>query len=203
MRFVFLGDSITDCYHSYDPEGLGDGYVRLISDQLRSSDSSIQVINKGFDGFTMPALKRLCKQQFSVLKPDILTILIGINDIGVIQNSNADAAFALEEFKIGYKTLLEYIRQSYSGPIIIMEPFIFPCPERYLLWYENLTRMNYMIKNIAEQYHLIFVPLWNLLLQEAESKGYDAITTDGIHLTSKGHELLTNAWIDVYKKSGV
>lgn len=201
MRFVFLGDSITDCYRNYDMEGLGEGYVRLISDQLHSSDSSIQVINKGFDGFTMPALKRFCKQQFTALKPDVLTILIGINDIGVIQNSGIDAAFALEEFKIGYKTLLEYIRQSYQGPIIIMEPFIFPYPERYFTWYENLTHMNQIIKHITEQYHLTFIPLWDTLLQEAKSNGYDVITTDGIHLTHEGHRLLANAWLDVYKNS--
>ena len=53
---LFLGDSITDCNHYFDPENLGYGYVRMISDKIKTPDTNYQVLNKGNDGFTVPAL---------------------------------------------------------------------------------------------------------------------------------------------------
>lgn len=196
-RFVFLGDSITDCYHSFDPDNLGEGYVRMIHGKL---NSDYETINCGFDGFTMPALRRLWKRDGGALKPDFLTILIGINDIGVIQNTGRDPEFALAEFRMQYQLLIEEIRSSYSCPILLMEPFIFPYPEKYKLWNKDLMVMNQMISDIAQKYQLEFLPLWENLLRAAHLSGYETITTDGIHLTETSHEILANEWFSSYKK---
>ena len=200
-RFVFLGDSITDCYHNFDSENLGEGYVRLIHERLYLANKEIQIINKGFDGFTLAALKRLWKQQSDTLLPDVLTILIGINDVGVIHNTGMDPAFALAEFKVSFEVLLNDIRKKYKIPIIIMEPFLFPYPEKYKVWFDTLTKMNQIIKEISQKYNLIHIPLWETMLQMAEKYGYDAITTDGIHLTTNGHSILADKWLEMSKKA--
>lgn len=199
-RFVFLGDSITDCYHSFDPKNLGEGYVRMIHEKLDTANITHKVINCGIDGFTMPALKRLWKRDGDALKPDVLTILIGINDIGVIHNTGRDPEFALAEFRMQYQFLIEEIRITYQGPILLMEPFVFPYPEKYKLWMKDLTIMNQIIADIAQKYHLCFLPLWETLLQEAHACSFSAITTDGIHLTEAGHALLADTWFAAYEK---
>ncbi|MBR5488179.1 MAG: lipase, partial [Firmicutes bacterium] len=79
-NLLFLGDSITDCNHYFDPDNLGYGYVRMISYKLKTPDKNYQVFNKGNDGFTVSALRRLWKRSCLNLKPDFITILIGIND---------------------------------------------------------------------------------------------------------------------------
>ena len=99
---LFLGDSITDCNHYFDPENLGYGYVRSISAKLtqkNTPDNQYQVLNKGNDGFTVPALSRLWSRSCLNLKPDFITILIGINDLAVIKNTGITPSAALADFR--------------------------------------------------------------------------------------------------------
>ena len=154
----------------------------------------------GVDGFTLPALLRLWNSQCSHLKPDLITILIGVNDVGVIKNTDANAAFALEEFKIGCKTLIERIQDQCSCLIILMEPFIFPHPDEYRLWKPELAKISNILREISSEYSLTFIPLWDSLLLAAKKYGYDAITLDGIHLTDAGHAILEDSWLTAYHK---
>lgn len=230
-KFLFLGDSITDCYHSFDTDNLGEGYVRMIAETLGYGFGKAIVRNLGYDGFTMPALKRLWNRisdqirhtylnsvnnsgsilqpasgsglnssGLSACSPDFITILIGINDVGIIKNTGTDPVFALEEFKIGYKTLIEQIKETCSCPILLMEPFIFPHPAEYAAWEPELHKMNDIIKVIAETYHIGYLPLWDRLSDAAQKHGFHAITIDGIHLTSQGHRILADAWLDYYNR---
>ena len=197
-QFIFLGDSITDCDHIYDPDSLGYGYVRTIAENLSEKDT--QFINLGYDGFTISALKRLWKRKGDLLNPTCMTILIGINDIGVMKNMGLDPDFALEEFQMNYEMLIENIRKLYDCPIILMEPFIFPCPQEFLTWEPEVKRMSSIIQSIAKRYHLLFLPLWNKLSRLTEEFGYSCITTDGVHLTQEGHQYIANLWLNFVKE---
>ncbi len=190
---LFLGDSITDCNHSFDPDNLGYGYVRLISEKI--SDDA-RCINKGIDGFTMPALRRLWKTQCLSLSPDMITILIGINDLAVMKNTGMDFARGIEHFTENYRELLEEIRLITDCPIILMEPFIFPYPAEYALWEPELHEMCEAISQLAMQNHTRFLPLWDTLASAAKLHGYGKITTDGIHLTKLGHEIVAEKLLE-------
>lgn len=191
---LFLGDSITDCYHTYDTDGLGEGYVRMIAEKAGYGFGKVKVINKGFDGFTISALQRLWKRDGMSLQPDFITILIGINDIAVMKNTNADSAFALKEFQMNYRTLIQKIKESYDVPILLMEPFIFPHPQEYISWEPEVEAMSLTIKNLAKEYNCAFLSLYKELRLAAQNLSYDEITTDGIHLTRKGHEIISSLW---------
>ena len=197
-QFIFLGDSITDCDHIYDPDSLGYGYVRTVAENLSAKDT--QFINLGYDGFTISALKRLWKRKGDSLNPTCMTILIGINDIGVMKNTGLDPDFALEEFQMNYEMLIENIRKLYDCPIILMEPFIFPCPQEFLTWEPEVKRVSSIIQNVAKRYHLSFLPLWNKLSRLTEELGYSCITTDGVHLTQEGHQYIANLWLNFVKE---
>lgn len=196
---LFLGDSITDCYHNYDTDSLGEGYVRMIAEKLGYGFGKVKVVNKGIDGFTISGVNRLWIRESKNFSPDVITILIGINDIGVMKNGEKDSDFALQEFKMSFKLLIERIRESFAGPIILMEPFVFPCPEEYKNWEPELNEMNDIIKKLAEKYSLTFVPLWDRLLYACEQTSYQQITVDGIHLTDLGHEIIAETWMDVFE----
>ncbi len=191
---LFLGDSITDCNHSFEPENLGFGYVRKISEKLNTSDNGYKFINKGNDGFTVPAVRRLWKHSCLSLKPDYITILIGINDLAVIQNTGITPSVGLTHFRDEYQNLIDDIRLTNDCPILLMEPFLFPQPAEYITWFEELKRMSNIIQSLAEINHLQFLPLWDELISETKKQGISAITTDGIHLTPEGHELLACLW---------
>lgn len=194
---LFLGDSITDCYHNYDTDNLGEGYVRMIAETLGYGFGKVKVINKGVDGFTISRLTQLWKREKDSLSADMITILIGINDIGVIKNTGRDAEFALKEFKMNYELLIQQIKEQYDVPIVLMEPFIFPCPQEYILWENELKEMSGIIEFLAKKHGLTFIPLWDKLRYISEQLSYDEITIDGIHLTELGHRMIAETWLDV------
>ena len=193
---LFLGDSITDCNHYFDPENLGQGYVRMISDQINTPDKIYQVLNKGNDGFTVPAVRRLWKRSCLNLQPDFITILIGINDLAVMRNTGITASVGLADFREQYQTLIDDIRMMTDCPILLMEPFIFPYPAEYSTWEPELHAMSEIIQDIASKNQVTFLPLWENLLLEAKKYGYSEITIDGIHLTKYGHQLIAEKWIE-------
>ena len=193
---LFLGDSITDCNHYFDPENLGYGYVRMISEQINTPEKNYQVLNKGNDGFTVPAVRRLWKRSCLNLKPDFITILIGINDLAVIKNTGITPSVGLAEFREQYQALIDDIRMMTDCPILLMEPFIFPWPAEYAAWEDELHTINRIIQDLASSNNLHFLPLWKDLLHAAKSEGYSEITIDGIHLTAEGHQSIANAWLE-------
>ena len=194
---LFLGDSITDCNHYFDPENLGYGYVRMIQSHLTQNtpDKNYQVQNFGNDGFTVTALRRLWKRRCLNLKPDFITILIGINDLAVIKNTGITPSVGLTQFREQYQALIEDIRMMMDCPILLMEPFIFPLPAEYALWEPELHKMSEIIQQLADTNHVEFLPLWEDLLSTAKKEGFSEITTDGIHLTASGHKMITDHWL--------
>lgn len=165
---LFLGDSITDCNHYFDPENLGQGYVRMIYGKINTPDKIYQVLNKGNDGFTVPAVRRLWKRSCLNLQPDFITILIGINDLAVMRNTGITASVGLADFREQYQTLIDDIRMMTDCPILLMEPFIFPYPAEYSTWEPELHAMSEIIQDIASKNQVTFLPLWENLLLEAK-----------------------------------
>ena len=198
-QFLFLGDSITDCGHAFDYEDLGEGYVRMIWNDFHLDNQKVQVLNRGTDGFTIKNLKRLWNISYMKYKPDTINILIGINDIAVMKNTGLDSEEALAIFAQTYDELLTQIRETCDCPITLMEPFIFPRPAEFLNWMDDVRKMGEIVKGLAEKHNLVFIPLWEKLLNAADEYGYNRITVDGIHLTKQGQKILSETWLNWYK----
>ena len=95
----------------------------------------------------------------------------------------------LKEFTVHYKELLQLLTAD-AQQVILMEPFIFPCPAEYQNWFPYVQAMSQNIRRLSCQFSLSFLPLQDYLNKEASVRGLPAITTDGIHLTALGHSLL-------------
>lgn len=198
IDLLFLGDSITDCDHSFDIDCLGNGYVRMIAEQLGYGYEDVSIKNMGCNGFTVRALHRLWKQFCTEFNPDCISILIGINDIGLIKNTGLSEKDALDEFRENYAALLQDIRNTHNCPILLLEPFVFQKPAEFAAWEPLVLQINQIIHALANEYQLTFVPLWDELKETVKWEGFDAVTTDGIHLTKIGHEILKETWLDYY-----
>ena len=193
--FLFLGDSITDCDHSFDPDNLGNGYVRMISHYFSQTSKNICIHNMGMDGHTVSGVKRTWNLFCQNLKPSIITILVGINDIAVMKNTGKDFHTFLEEYLSTYDSLIQEIRKHNDCPIILMEPFIFPWPAMFSSWESDVKEVSIAIQDLASKHNLTFLPLWEDLLAKATELGYNALTPDGVHLTSLGHQIITDSLI--------
>ena len=193
-NFVFLGDSITDAERLWIPEynGLGNGYVQLLAEKL---SHEFTVINKGHDSFTLPFLLRNLECDCLSFFPAAVSILIGINDIGVAKNTGK--SLRAQEFASNYDTLIRRLLEASISSVFLLSPFVFSRPQEYLNWLPEVQKVENTMEALARQYQLPFLPLQERM-QEAEKYGTDALTPDGIHLTAFGHELLAKWWLEAF-----
>lgn len=199
MRLLFLGDSITDCSHCFDKDNLGFGYVRKIFEKLVRNDPELNMENRGIDGFTAARVYDLWQNLSQKERYDIVTVLVGINDVGIWTDQNYPS-HTLNQFRLDfiqtYADLASDILDYGIPKILLLEPFIFSHPVKYRLWEPFQQQMSDDIRHIADQYHLTFVPLQEKLSDACRRLGYPAITSDGIHLTEKGSALLADIWME-------
>lgn len=197
-KIIFLGDSITDAHRLWLPEyeGLGNGYVRFLKERLMTDHPGIVVSNKGHDGFTMSFLLRTLERDCLRHHPDTVSVLIGINDVGVSRNTGK--TLAEQEFGASYDTLVQRLLQHGIKNIFLMGPFLFPYPPEFLTWMEEVREVETIIGNTARRYQLPFLPLHDKMNQAAKNYGPNTVTTDGIHLTEFGHKLLATWWLETF-----
>ena len=197
MKLVCLGDSITDCGRLWEYPPLGNGYVKCMSQLAEEQKHALHFQNCGVDGFTIARLLENAPD-YARLSADIITILIGINDIGLMMNTGRTTAQKdqmLSECIERYRHLLSALsdnnpQKRKTTQIILMEPFIFPYPEEFRLWMPYVKKMSQEIKALAGHFRFPYVLLQDTLIDAGETFGWNHITIDGIHLTAKGHQLL-------------
>ena len=194
-NFVFLGDSITDAERLWIPEynGLGNGYVQLLAEKL---SNNFTVINKGHDSFTLPFLLRNLETDCLSFSPTAVSILIGINDIGVAKNTGK--SLRAQEFAYNYDTLIRRLLEASISSVFLLSPFVFSRPQEYLNWLPEVREVENTIEALARQYQLPFLPLQERMQESEKQYGTEMLTPDGIHLTPFSHELLAKWWLEAF-----
>lgn len=190
---VFLGDSITDANRKESPNQLGYGYVNIFSEALRQQGLEWNIINKGSDGQVTEEIAKSLHSDCIFLHPDCVSILVGINDIGLIvaaEVSEQEKLYMLEDSIRAYHEMLFDLSRETTAKLITLEPFIFPKDGLYEDWIPWQKKMSKNIHKLARNYGAYFVPLQEPLSQKINELGYDTITTDGIHLTDMGQHIL-------------
>ncbi|CZQ81210.1 Hypothetical protein Tpal_169 [Trichococcus palustris] len=205
QKLLFIGDSITDVHRNRaNPDSLGSGYVSMIQQefQRRGEAECYQVINRGISGNTMTDLVERWHKDCVSLQPDVVTILIGINDTW--QNVGDDSLFGTEKtaalFKMCYTHLLASLRNQSQARIILLEPFVFPFPEDRKMWRKDLDPKIAIVRELADNFGAECIGLDRYLNEVGEEVGYEALSEDGVHPTGKGHELIAEAWMQQFEK---
>lgn len=207
MKFVFFGDSITDagrnrendfCTNSY-----GFGFVRDITSILLYDNPKENVIyNRGVSGERILDLYARVKKDVWNLKPDVLTILEGVNDIWAEVDSQNGVE--LEMFKKFYEMLIsETIKRLPNIKIIVMEPYALKGGATEEKWdeFSQVTEYAKVVKSIAQKYNLIFIPLQKDIEKAVEENGVKFYFGDGVHPNLAGARIIANKWIDCYEKN--
>ena len=148
-----------------------------------------QILNKGIDGFTIARILQNVNRDCINLHPDFVTIQVGINNIGLIMNTDRTPSQQTEmmaAYVEEYTELLSKITAHTNAGIVLVEPFVFPHPKEFINWIPHVKTLSGHIRELADIFGCEFLPMHQLLNQEARRLGYDAVTTDGIHLTPHG-----------------
>lgn len=190
---VFLGDSITDAGRKGTQNKLGCGYVNMFAETLEDNSRMWHVVNRGVDGYVTKCIADSLHAECISLHPDYVSILAGINDIGQIVNadvSEQEKLYMLEDSIRAYHEMLFDLSRETLAKIVILEPFIFPSNGLYEDWVPWQQKMSKNLKKLARNYGCSFIPLQEPFDEKIKELGYQTITTDGIHLTSVGHNIL-------------
>lgn len=205
MKILFFGDSITDMGRIYDlnfpsPRALGEGYVFLASaDIMKKYPNRFEIVNRGISGNRIVDLYQRIKQDVWNHKPDVLSILIGVNDVWhEIARQNG---VEIDRFERVYRMLIEdTLKVLPNVKIMLCEPYIlegFSTSEHYDKFVE-VYKYAEVVKKLAEEYGLVFVPLQAKLNELAELNGASYYMEDGVHPDVPGARFIADEWVNAF-----
>ena len=184
---LFQGDSVTDCSRDRDDfNGLGSGYPYYASNLL----PELRVLNRGISGHRAKDLVARWQKDCLDLRPDIVSILIGINDVWRRYDSNdptSDAAY-----EASYRELLEPLR---GTQVLLIQPFLLDVSASVTAMREDLAGKQAVVRRLAEEYGAALLDadeVFRTAVRQWKKKpAYYA--EDGVHPTKEGHKLLARA----------
>ncbi|WP_225743411.1 SGNH/GDSL hydrolase family protein [Marinilactibacillus sp. Marseille-P9653] len=200
-KILFIGDSITDVDRDRsNPNDLGKGYPLMVAAELQAGlpEEKLTFYNKGIAGDKVVDLKARWEEDCLDLNPDIVSILVGINDSSHQLNLNQRMdQNAIEQFEEDYRFLLKSLIQRTDARIVLIEPFVLPYPKERIELREDLDQRIQIVRKMAREYQTDLIPLDGLFSAQGVKYGYPYYTgEDGIHPTVAGHGLIKEAWIN-------
>lgn len=197
-RILFQGDSITDCQRDRsDPASLGKGYALMAASMLAASQPGLapDCLNRGISGNRTGDLLERWKADCLALKPDVLSLLIGINDVWRRYDRNLPTS--AETFEANYRKLLDRTHEALPDVrLILMEPFLLPVPEDRRQWREDLDPKIEIVRQVARDYGARLVPLDGIFAAASTRQPPESWAADGVHPTPAGHALIAQAWLE-------
>jgi lysophospholipase L1-like esterase len=195
-RILFQGDSITDGNRgrSADPNHiLGHGYQFIISCKYGAelAERHLLFMNRGVSGNTVADLTKRWQKDTLDLKPDVLSILIGVNDL----NKGVTA----EDYEQQYDQLLSQTVQALPNvTLILCEPFGLPVGKKKDNWdtyRKSLEERQAIVAKLATKYHAADVKFQPVFDEATRRAPDDYWIWDGVHPTYSGHQLMADEWI--------
>jgi lysophospholipase L1-like esterase len=202
---LFQGDSITDAGRNKDvldpnnAAAFGDGYALMIASQLLGVHAGLklQCYNRGISGHKVPDLDARWQTDTIDLKPTVLSILIGVNDMWHKLGGKYDGT--VEDYEEGFAALLAKTIPALPGvKLIICEPFVLRYGAVTEEWFPEFDERRAAARRVADLAGATWVPFQSMfddVVSDETPPEYWA--GDGVHPTMAGHALMAKTWIEV------
>ena len=206
-RILFQGDSITDAGRdrnrenkSNDKNTLGRGYVYLIASQMLANrpGDGLEIYNRGISGNKVFQLADRWDKDCLDLKPDVLSILIGVNDIWHALNGNYDGT--VEKYEQDYRALLERTFKALPNlKLVICEPFVLRCGAVNDKWFPEFDKYRAAARKMSKEFHTLFVPFQSMFDDAVKQASPSYWAGDGVHPSMAGAQLMAQEWLKTAK----
>jgi lysophospholipase L1-like esterase len=205
---LFQGDSITDGNRgrNEDPNHImGHGYAFSIASRIGADfpEKNYKFYNRGISGNKVVDLQKRWQSDTIGLKPDVLSILIGVNDAASVV-FNREPVVSFEKYAETYNTLLQQTRALFPEIVFILcEPFVLKIgkvADNWDVYHADIDQRREAVKQLASNYDAVFVPLQEVFNKACSKAPAEYWMWDGIHPTVAGHELLTREWLKMVEK---
>ena len=192
---LFQGDSITDSGRKRNHnESLGDGYVMMIAAWLSAlhPEYHLKFYNRGVGGDRISNLKHRWKKDCLDLRPNLVSILIGVNDLSLPFWKSATST---ESFESDYISILEQTQQL-KCQIVLLEPFLVHSSGNFLEHSHELSKKIDVVRKIARKFDAMLIPLNDIFLKASSKRVPSFWALDGVHPTLAGHALIAQSLIN-------
>ena len=207
---LFQGDSITDAGRARDNDNnAGHGYSTLVKAELGFENPGKYVFyNRGISGNRVLDMYARIINDVLNLKPDYMSVLIGVNDIwhGIDRNNGT----GLERYERVYSLFIEdIISELPNTKIMIMEPFVLKGtatdnredqPNRWQEFSTGVYEIAKAARRVAKKYDLKFIELQKCFNEACDIQEPSYWLADGVHPTAMGHELIKHEWIKSFNQ---
>jgi lysophospholipase L1-like esterase len=205
LVFLFQGDSITDGNRgrNQDPNHImGHGYAFSIASRLGYAfpEKKLTFINKGISGNKVTDLEKRWKEDTLDLKPDVLSVLVGINDSSSVVGPDANRTqVSTQMFNDIYRSLLDkVVTQNPNVLLVLNQPFVFKNSSTSPDWEKritDLTERQRIAEKIALDYNAVYVKLQEAFDEACKKAPVEYWIWDGVHPTVAGHEVIAKEWL--------
>lgn len=204
MKVLFYGDSITDAGRNYGmlygEEAMGYGYVKYAAAGLRERGlAEEEIINRGISGNRIVDLYARIKMDCWNHTPDLISILIGVNDVW--HEVDWKNGVELDRFEKMYRILIEDTQKALPNvKLLLCEPFVLEGTATSAKFDQFLEVYKYaeVVQKLAKEYGLYFLPLQETLTSAAVKATAAEYLADGVHPAEAGAKLIASEWLKAF-----
>ncbi len=206
---LFQGDSITDAgrdrsreKNANDARALGSGYAYFATAQLLAEHpvANLQIYNRGISGNKVFQLAERWDADCVALRPDVVSILIGVNDIWHRLNGQYDGT--VEVYEKDYRALLERTRKALpQARLVVCEPFVLRCGAVNGKWFPDFDGYRAAAGKVAKKFDAVFVPFQSMFDKACEKAPPAHWAGDGVHPTMAGACLMARTWVEAVSRA--
>ena len=198
---LFQGDSITDAGRdkknqiANQQKALGAGYAWMAASHLliKNPQLNLTIHNRGISGNKVHQLANRWDKDCLDLKPDILSIMIGVNDIWHGLNGKYEGT--VKTYEDDFLNLMERTRKALpKTQFVICEPFVLRCGAVNEKWFPEFDRYRAAARKVADQNNATFVPFQSMFDEAVQYAPPKHWAGDGVHPSSHGASLMAHFW---------
>ena len=204
--FLFQGDSITDSERSRQYDfWLGHGYPTMTAGALhRKNPGRFHFMNRAISGDKSSDLYARVKEDVIDLKPDYMSVLIGVNDVWHGMEGWGEACSA-EQFEQNCRRFYTQVLAALPDiTIFVLEPFVAEgtvyAGERWIEFRRAVEKNAAAARKLTDELGLIYVPLQQRIDTCVERLGAEIVTMEGVHPTDVGHSVIAAALLEAVEK---
>ena len=207
LRILFQGDSITDAgrdrgdYYANSGRGMGGGYVyQIVADLLaQNPQSEIACFNRGISGHKVYQLADRWDLDCLALRPDVLSILIGVNDYWHMLNGNYAGTVTI--YENDFRQLLAATKKELPNlKLIICEPFAVQGGTAINEKWDDFDQYRKVAAKMATEFDAAFIPFHKIFSDALGLAPASYWCPDGVHPSIAGAQLMKTAWLETFSK---
>ncbi|MCX5642633.1 MAG: SGNH/GDSL hydrolase family protein [Candidatus Omnitrophica bacterium] len=190
---VFIGDSITDAWRRDQFFPYGNGYVKMAIDLLtaRYPEKSFTYFNRGISGDTVEGLNVRWHDDLIILKPDWVSVMIGINDLRDLSNP-----ISPDKYEKLYRAILRRTKQETKAKLILLEPFYISRDLQsgsYRSWVLKIIP-DYIkvVRRLSGEFDALLIKTHDIFQKQLKYRPADTFCPEPIHPNATGHLIIAH-----------